>query len=163
MSGPGDGFSRRINAVEARLETLAVAELPHGHVTSADPATGEQWDARQVWAHIGEFGGYWLDEARTVVREYHGEPVPFGRVKTEAGRVGAIERDRDAEPVAMLWEARDAIDALREFVGAATVSTWEARGRHKTRGLMTVEAIVDEFLVGHYEEHAEQLEEILGS
>ena len=48
------------------------------------PAATERWDAGQVWAHLAEIGGYWLAELEAVI-DAGGEPVPFGRVKTDAG------------------------------------------------------------------------------
>ena len=35
---------------------------------------------------------------------------------------------------------------------------WELRGLHPKLGAMTVDELVERFLVGHLEEHAEQLE-----
>ena len=40
--------------------------------------------------------------------------------------------------------------------------TWRRLGSHPTRGEMTVERIVEEFIVNHLEEHADQLDALAG-
>ncbi len=141
------------------LARLAMVEQPAG-LTDPDPDTPEErWDAAQVWAHIAEFVGYWHRQMADVIGRYQGEPVPFGRTKADAGRIGAIENGRH-RPVKDL-----AADADREIVGARmTISshsmqnTWQARGLHPTRGVMDVPQMVERFITGHLAEHAAQLE-----
>ena len=92
------------------LARLAMVEQPAG-LTDPDPDTPEErWDAAQVWAHIAEFVGYWHRQMADVIGRYQGEPVPFGRTKADAGRIGAIETGRH-RPVKDL-----AADADREIV-----------------------------------------------
>ena len=70
--------------------------------------SGERWDRGQVWAHLAEFIPYWIAQAGPVLRgQASGEPVPFGRTKSDPERIGAIERDR-REPVSVLWATRAA-------------------------------------------------------
>jgi hypothetical protein len=154
-----DGYLARLDAVEARLAAAAATEPPHGALTGADPESGDRWDRGQVWAHLSEFIPYWIIQAGPVLRgQPSGEPVPFGRTKGDPERVGAIERDRH-EPVSVLWaDTRGEIAALRGFLAAMQPDQWEVRGQHPTRGPMTVDELVEMFLVGHLEEHADQLE-----
>lgn len=147
-------YAERLDAVAARFAALS---LPPG-LTDADPKTGERWDAGQVWAHTAEFPAYWLGELATVVREWRGEPVPFGRVKTDPDRIAAIERDRGLDPATLHARVRDGIDAVRERLASLPPDAWRAQGVHSTLGVMDVARIVEEFLVGHLEEHATQLE-----
>ncbi len=86
------------------------------------------------------------------------EPVGFGRTKSDPVRLAAIERDRDRDR-RLLWNriAGD-IARLRAFLRALEPSAWAARGTHSTRGEMDLSGIVDEFLVGHLEQHADQLD-----
>jgi DinB family protein len=127
-------------------------------MTEPDPDGEERWEAGQVWAHIAEFPGYWLAQAQRVIALPTNEPVPFGRVKTDAGRIEAIERDRHTDPAALLARVRtdlaDVGDAARSWPSEA----WTRRGMHPSRGEMTVETIVDRFIVSHLEEHADQLD-----
>jgi hypothetical protein len=159
MTTAAPDFLPRLDAVEARLAQHAAATAVHtGMLTDADPGTGEQWEWGQVWAHLGEFIPYWIAQARTVIGEYRGEPVHFGRVKSNPERIAAIERDRRAA-VAQLWSRLHThIAQLRTFLHDLPDSAWSARGLHQTLGVMDIPHIVDEFLVGHLEQHAAQLD-----
>jgi hypothetical protein len=154
-----DAYLARLDAVEARLAAAAAAEPPHGALTGADPDSGERWDRGQVWAHVAEFIPYWIVQAGPVLRgQASGEPVPFGRTKSDPQRIGAIERDR-REPVSVLWaDVLAGIATLRGFLRSTEADQWEIHGLHPKLGPMTVDDLVERFLVGHLEEHAEQLE-----
>jgi hypothetical protein len=155
----GDAYLARLDAVDGRLAAAAGAEPPHGALTGADPDSGERWDRGQVWAHVAEFIPYWIAQAGPVLRgEASGEPVPFGRTKSDPQRIAAIEQDR-REPVSVLWaNAHASIATLRGFLRDMDAAQWELRGLHPKLGPMTVDELVERFLVGHLEEHAEQLE-----
>jgi hypothetical protein len=154
-----DGYLTRLVAVEARLAAAVAAEPPPGALTGADPTSGERWDRGQVWAHLSEFIPYWIVQAGPVLRgQDSGDLVRFGRTKGDPERLGAIERDR-REPVSTLWTDTQAdIARLRAFLGGIDPGQWEIRGLHPTLGPMTVDELVEEFLVGHLEQHADQLE-----
>jgi hypothetical protein len=156
-----DEFLERLDVVEARLGTAAATEPAPGALTHADPTSGERWDRGQVWAHLAEFIPYWIEQARPVIDgQPSGEPVRFGRTHTDPERIGAIERDR-REPVTELWAAtREHIALLRTFLGELLPDQWAAVGQHRTRGAMSVLQITEEFLVGHLEQHADQLESL---
>jgi hypothetical protein len=154
-----DGYLARLDVVEARLGAAAATEPPPGALTGADPDSGERWDHGQVWAHLAEFIPYWIVQAGPVLyRQLSGAPVPFGRTKGDPERIGAIERDR-REPVSELWaDTRADIARLRALLGSIEPDQWEIRGMHPTLGEMTVDELVEMFLVGHLEQHANQLE-----
>jgi hypothetical protein len=128
-----------------------------GH-TSTDPATGEQWDAGQVYAHVGEIGGYWQREWTAVVDAGTGASPPFGRTKRDAQRIAAIETGRHESATVHLERAREAAAVLRNFVAGLTEADLNCTGLHETLGEMDAWRILDEFLVGHYEQHADQLD-----
>jgi hypothetical protein len=154
-----DGYLARLDGVEARLAGLAEASPPPDALTGADPSTGERWDRGQVWAHLAEFIPYWIAQARPILdTPSSSEPVRFGRTKSDPERIGAIERDR-REPVTVLWsDTRYDIRKLRGFLTGLEPEQWNAIGLHPTLGPMSMSAIVEEFLVGHLEQHAAQLE-----
>jgi hypothetical protein len=161
-------FVARLDAVEQRLaqhaHAYAAAQSPH-RLTDADPGTGEQWEWGQVWAHLAEFIPYWMTQAGHVLAASGGAddpPVPFGRVKSNPERVAAIERDR-AVPVDELWaRLQGQVAALRAFLREMTPQQWAARGVHQTLGVVNMPHLVDEFLVGHLEQHAAQLDGLAG-
>ncbi len=152
-------YLARLDTVEARLVAAAAAEPPTGSLTSADADTGERWERGQVWAHLSEFIPYWIAEARPLLQEQPSDGlVPFGRTKRDPERIGAIERNRH-QPVSVLWgETRTDIALLRAFLAAIGPDQWGISGLHPTLGAMTVDELVERFLVGHLEEHADQLE-----
>jgi hypothetical protein len=153
-------FLRRLQDVAHRFRDHASAAGAHAGLTGADPRTGERWDAGQVWAHTAEFPGYWLGQIDTVLAAWRGTPVPFGRVKSDPFRVAAIERDRGLDPALLHQRVQDAIADVVAALGALPETAWEAVGVHSTLGEMDLERIVEEFLVGHLEEHAAQLDEL---
>ena len=156
-----DAYLARVDAVETRLAAVAEASPPEDALTGADPTTGERWDRGQVWAHVSEFIPFWIAQAGPVLRgQPSGEPVPFGRTHSDPERIGAIERDR-REPISVLWGAtHNDIALLRGFLATLKPEQWAARGLHLSRGVMTIDELVEDFLVGHLEQHADQLEAI---
>ncbi len=156
---PAERLAERLDGVERRFALLAAGEAPLG-LTDADPGTGEQWEAGQVWAHVAEFVPYWTEQARTVLASESRDPAPFGRVRTDPERIAAIERDRTQSPVQQLERLTAGVVEVRRFLGALRAPEWERAGLHPTKGVMTVERIIEEFVVDHLEEHAEQLERL---
>ena len=151
----------RMAVAEGRL--AAFAESPPPGLTDADPATGEQWDAGQAWAHIAEFVPYWQGEIERVVTAAQrgvGAPIPFGRTSADPGRVGAIESGRHEPPPEQMARLSASLTSLRTSLLGLTPAAWSARGTHSRLGEMTVAQIVERFVVGHLEEHAEQLEKL---
>lgn len=161
MSASVDALLERLAAVERRLAEHAAAPLPPG-LTEPDPGAEERWEAGQVWAHLAEFPAYWLSQAQRVIAQPTNAPVPFGRVKTDVGRIDAIERDRHTDPAALLARVRGALAEVIEAARSWDADAWRLRGAHPTRGEMTVERIVEEFILNHLEEHAAQLDALAG-
>lgn len=146
----------RLAAARARLSEHARGG--HRGRTAPDPASGERWEAGEVWAHLAEFPLYWTAQLLSVVGAGSPAPVPFGRTKQDEERIAAIARDRD-EPVTTLWPRVAAgMDAVGALLERLRPGDWERRGLHSTLGVMPLERIVGEFLVGHLEEHLAQLD-----
>jgi hypothetical protein len=153
-------FLERLAAVRARLEELAGLPAPRA-LTEPDPRTGERWDWGQVWAHIAEFPAYWTRQIRLALAAWEGQPVPFGRVSSDPARVGAIEAERTT-PTVQLWAGLSPdLDDVRAVIEGLDDEGWGLLGLHSTLGVMDVDRILNEFLVGHFEGHADQLEGLL--
>ena len=157
MSASVDSLVARLEDVERRLAEHAAAPRPSG-LTQPDPGGEEQWEAGQVWAHVAEFPAFWLAQAKRVAHRPTHEPVPFGRTKTDRARIDAIERERHTDPAALIERVRSSLAEVTEAARAFRPDEWNARGVHPTLGEMSVERIVDRFIVEHLEEHAEQLD-----
>jgi DinB family protein len=150
----------RLAVAEGRL--AAFAEDPPPGLTDPDPATGEQWDVGQAWAHVAEFVPYWQTQMQKVVAgvEQGVGPVPFGRTSADPGRVGAIEAGRHELPDQQMARLASALARVRTWLLGLNEGQWSARGEHERLGEMTVAQIAERFLVGHLEEHADQLEKL---
>jgi hypothetical protein len=157
MSPSVDALLTRLAAAERRLAEHAAAPLPKG-LTDPDPGTEERWEAGQIWAHLAEFPAYWLAQARRVIARPTQPPVPFGRVKTDVGRIEAIERDRYTDPAALLERVRASLAEVTDAARSWDSETWRLRGMHPSLGEMTIERLVERFIVDHLEEHADQLD-----
>lgn len=152
---------RRLDAAEQRVLSLSGRDRPAA-LTAPDPQTGERWGAGQVWAHLAEFIPYWTGELRKVLVASSRTPVPFGRVKSDRARLAAIEADCARPPEELAARVSAALKKLRALLRELPASAFSARGQHQTLGLMDVQRIVEEFLAGHLEEHALQLELLYG-
>ncbi|HEX5579244.1 MAG TPA: pyridoxal-phosphate dependent enzyme [Candidatus Limnocylindria bacterium] len=154
-----EAIHQRLGRAERRLADHAARPLP---TTLADPDPGaeERWEAGQIWAHLAEFPAYWLDQVRALLAATHqGADAPaFGRTKADAGRIAAIERERRTDPAELLRRVSAQLGDVSATLGALPAADWQARGTHPTRGVMSVSEIVDRFIVGHLEEHADQLD-----
>lgn len=155
-------FLERLATVEKRLADHAAAGGAPG-LTEPDEKTGEQWEAGQVWAHLAEFLPFWIAQARNVLMAWTGpDPIPFGRVKSDPERVAAIERDRAGAIGELHGRLADGIAMTRDFITSVPDTGWNrVLGVHSTLGEMTLTKIVDEFMVGHLEEHADQLDGLM--
>ena len=162
------GTATGANAVAAadwldRLDTAIsrfAAHLAADHPGRTDPVPGEDetWDHTQVWAHVAEFGDYWLAELTALLDAPGDEPTPFGRTRRDAIRIAAIEAGRRTAPAEHLATIRRSADRLATLLAGMTDEDWARTGRHETLGVMDLDAQLRHFHVGHYEEHADQLD-----
>jgi len=142
-----EGAARRVRA--------NLSGWPTGALTEPEPGTGERWDAGQVLAHVAEMLPYWVGEAEKVAAGPDG--VAFGRVKTDPERIAAIERDRRDDPLRLLARIDQGVAGVLALLGRLDAAALGRAGSHQKLGRMTVAQIMEDFLVGHLEEHADQL------
>jgi histidinol-phosphate aminotransferase len=132
--------------------------IDHQRRTDPVPGEDETWDDRDVWAHVAEFGDYWLAELTTLLDSPAGEPPPFGRTRRDPTRIAAIAAGRSAGPERHLDTIERSADRLAALLAGMTDEDWARTGRHETLGVMDLDAQLRHFHVGHYEEHADQLD-----
>ena len=142
----------------ARLSAHAAAPASPSSLTEPDQPSGEQWDTGQVWAHLAEFGSYWLPELRRIVDHDGAGVVEFGRTKKDPDRIAAIERDRHGDIGGHLERVRRDVANLAAELAQLTEADWERTGAHPTLGAMGLWRFLDEFGTGHYHQHADQLD-----
>jgi hypothetical protein len=152
----------RVDAVAERLERLAAMPALSG-LTAPDEPGGERWAWGQVWAHVAEFPEYWLDQVDAAFAAPGGDPVPFGRTRTDPHRIDAIERDRATPPTDLMARIEPQLSRLRVAIIGFTPEQWsDRRFAHPTLGEMDLSRVMEEFLVGHLEAHADQLDGLAG-
>lgn len=137
------------------------AAMDHAGLTRPVPGEEERWEAAQVWAHLAEFGDYWLKQLSHLLNDSSSGPVPFGRTRHDEERIAAIERGRSTPVDEHLATIERAADELRLVLTHLTADDWQRVGVHPTLGEMDVARFLDEFLVGHYSQHADQLDELM--
>ena len=155
-----DEIMKRLELVEQRLSALGYGSPPIG-LTQPDPGGTEQWIGSQVWAHMAEFVPYWQQQLANVISQYTGTPIPFGRTKEDAARVGAIEAGKNVPIPNMIQGVQQAIAMTKDYLNNLTPEQWQAIGQHARRGEMTVPQMLQAFTLDHLEEHASQLEALV--
>jgi len=125
-----------------------------------DDSDEARWGPGEVLAHLAEMAQYWLGEIERVL-DGQPEPVPFGRVATDAVRIGLVGRDRSLPPRELYDRIDDALTRFDRRWRSLTPADLARRGVHPKRGEMTIAQMPDPFIVGHLEGHVVQLETIL--
>lgn len=159
-------------ALEHRLEASRVAMAGlHAAVEGREPwplsqAYGAEpesdWGPKEVLAHVAEMVPYWLGQIEAVLAA-PADAVPFGRVATDPERIDRIGRDRMLPAVELFDRIDGALADAAALHGRLDAAARARRGTHSRLGEMTIDGIVERFIVGHLEEHVRQLGEILGS
>ncbi len=154
------GAEQRLQHLDSTVRAL----LDETRGLSADALYAEQdgeWSVMKVLAHTAELLPYWARQAEEVAARPQNDQ-PFGRTHEDPDRIGAVEghaRDRLEDAVASLERGLD--EALRRLRGIPAEG-WSRTAHHARRGEMTVEQIVDAFLVEHMDEHLAQARRAVG-
>jgi len=158
-----EALEHRLEASRAALVGLREAvegrePWPLSQAYGAEPES--DWGPKEVLAHVAEMVPYWLGQIEAVLAA-PADAVPFGRVATDPERIDRIGRDRTL-PAGELFDRidRGMADAAA-LQGRLDADAKSRRGTHTRLGEMTIEGMVERFIVGHLEEHVRQLEEIL--
>ncbi len=153
-SSAGEQRARRLESLTAQLlegiDGIPTAEL------HARPAP-DDWTVMQSLAHVAELLPYWARQAQDVAARTE-DDQPFGRTHDDPDRIAAVEAHRDDALDEVLPRIRAALTESSATLRALPAGGWTRTGRHARRGEMTVEQIVDQFLVEHLEEHTRQVE-----
>jgi uncharacterized damage-inducible protein DinB len=152
-------MARRLEA--AGQELLRRVEPLAGEDLYRKPADGE-WSVMQVLAHVAEMLPYWSRQAREIVaRERDNEP--FGRTHDDPGRVAAVEQHASNGLDTMLARLRSGLAEAVGTIRGLPPNAWARTAQHARRGEMTIEQIVQDFLVSHLDEHSQQIEATLSA
>ena len=144
---------QRVEQLEQSVERLIeeIERLPADALYRA-PMEGE-WPVMSLLAHVAEILPYWAHQAENIVRA-PGEP--FGRMLDDPDRVGAVAQHGHDAVSTIVPRIRSGLADCVRTLRALPADGWQQAGLHPMRGMMTVEQVVDTFLVSHVEDHAAQ-------
>ena len=155
----GEERARRLEtAVEGLLQRV---EGLDGDAAYQEPGGGE-WSVMKALAHVAEILPYWSRQARAVADGERGGQ-PFGRTHEDPDRIAAVEEHAHDPLDEVLPRLRSGLAEAAMALRAIPPEGWVRRGLHSRRGAMTVEQIVDLFLIEHVEEHAGQVQAVMDS
>lgn len=120
------------------------------------------WGPPEVLAHVSEMVPFWQGEIARII-DGAPEPVPFGRVASDALRIGVIERDRSLPPGELFERIDASAGRFGNRLASLTAAQAARRGLHPTLGEMTVAQLADRFVVSHLEDHLRQLSAALAT
>jgi uncharacterized damage-inducible protein DinB len=149
-----ESIRRLEQSVNRLLEDIQ--RLP-GDVLYRAPEPGE-WPVMSTLAHLAEMLPYWAHQAEVIARD---PGKPFGRRHDDPDRVDAVEQHGRDSLDAIVPRIRVSLDECVRALRALPSEAWAAAGLHPTRGSMTVEQLVESFLVKHADEHASQTQRTL--
>jgi len=148
-----DRIGRAVDLLLARLEGLPSQALYR------EPSPGE-WPVMSTLAHVVEMLPYWAGQCQLIARQ---PGNTFGRTHDDPGRLGAIaEHAHDPLDVVRTSLRSSATDALTTLE-AIPRDQWHLTGQHVRRGPMSIEQVVDEFMVRHIEDHVVQVNAVLST
>lgn len=155
----------RLSAIRRAYADLApsvAAGQPWPLATAFGTEPEAAWGPREVLAHVAEMLPYWRGELERVV-EGSPEPVPFGRLQTDAFRIGLIERDREL-PISLLFARIDeGLEGWAQRIPTLTDAERAKRGLHPRLGDVEADRILQRHILEHAEEHVAQLTETLAN
>jgi hypothetical protein len=159
-----DQLDRRLAAASDRLAGLGRALQDRGPWALAarfDHAPEAAWGPREILAHLEEMLPYWLGEAERILDATNG-PAPFGRVATDDLRLAIIGRDRTLPLRELQARVQVGIERWRRRWAELDAAGRGQPGTHVTLGALTVADVATRFVVGHLENHLDQLAEAVG-
>jgi uncharacterized damage-inducible protein DinB len=150
----------RIQRLERSVNQLVqeIEQLP-AEVLYRPPSPGE-WPVMSILAHLAELLPYWAHQAQGIASQ---PGQPFGRTHDDPERIGAVDQHGHDSLDMAVKRLRAGLEESVRVLRALPAEAWASAGQHPSRGLMTIEQLVDAFLVSHAEEHTVQIQESVKS
>jgi uncharacterized damage-inducible protein DinB len=145
--------ARRLESVYSQLMTLL--HRPDVAQRLRTAPGNDEWSALQVLGHMAEMIPYWLGHCRTLIAAH--EPPHFGRTPDAPERLAAVEPDSLKQPEALVRLLEAEIQAAARTLRQLTPAERHKTGIHVKRGKMTVDEILEQFIVAHAEDHLVQV------
>ncbi|MBI3763248.1 MAG: DinB family protein [Chloroflexi bacterium] len=156
----GEAQARRLESVAEHLRELLRRPEIEARLRTAPGE--DEWNAMEILGHLVEMIPFWLAQSRDLI-DATGEPPRFGRTLEDAGRLAGVERGASADPTELLRQLQEETRAAAESIRRLSSAESAKAGIHSRRGEMTVNDIVETFIVAHAEDHLAQLKAALQS
>lgn len=162
---PLDPLLLRLGVAEARLGSVRPVieqRAPWPAAAGGTDSSEAEWGPGEVLSHVSEMLQFWLGEMERVIDGQDG-PTAFGRLSTDQARALTIARDATLPPRELFERIGSTLERYRRRLVTLSEADLGRTGRHPVRGDFAVPGLIERFVVGHLEEHAEQLERSLGT
>jgi DinB superfamily len=159
---PGEAQAKRLERVYEQVTRL-LRDPGVGARLRAAPGPDE-WSAMQTLGHMTEMIPFWLNHCLVLIAAPPGGALPtFGRTPGSPERLAGVAHGATAQPDMLLGELEKEVRAAATAIRKLSVPERGKRGVHPGRGEMTVDDVLESFIVGHAEEHLAQVQATLGS
>ena len=142
---------KRVVVARARLRALLPASSDHE--PPADPQTGERWDRLNILGHMSEFPAFWSAELAAAMET--GEE--FGRRPGSTGRQDAVDAGAGIGESQLKRRVARGVETVLGLLGKLDPADLERTITMRGRGEVTVRWALENLLVGHLEQHCDQL------
>lgn len=145
-----DRLRRRVVVARARLRALLPASSDGAPPT--DPQTGERWDRFNILGHMAEFPSFWCGQIASALQ---GEE--FGRVPGTTARLDAVLGGAAIGEATLKRRVARGIEDVLKLLERIRPEDLDRTVVMRGRGEVTVRWALESLLVGHLEEHCDQL------
>ncbi len=155
QAAQAERFERACEQLSALMQEPRVAEQLRASASKTD------WSAMQVMGHVVEMIPFWLRQCDILIAATDAPPA-FGRTAENADRLAGVARGAAGDPQEFLRVLNIEVEQAANDIRLMSASERGKVGIHPKRGEMTVEQIVETFIVAHAEDHLAQVREVLG-
>lgn len=161
LAAHGDAQAHRLEAVVARITTL-VQQPDHARRLRDTPGPDE-WSVLQTIGHMAEMIPFWLRQSRTMIDAAGPELPRFGRSFGDAERLAGPARGASANPAELLAHLQSETRSGAAVIRALSADQRAKQGLDGRGETVSVDDVVDRFIVSHAEGHLSQIEQSLGA
>lgn len=145
-----DTLRRRTRAVRQRFRALPASAADRQG--PPDPKSGERWDRYNILGHVAEVLPFWVAQLEVAL-----QGQPFGRLPGSTDRQQAVEQGREVGETALRERIDSGFETLQRFLDRLEPSDLDRVITMHGRGEQTLGWAMENLLVGHAEEHCDQL------
>lgn len=151
----GEAQARRLESAVEAMIGLAQAYAAGAALRASPGEAG--WNTLQVLGHMVEMLPYWSGQIRRLM-DAQGPPPPFGRALEDPGRLAGVEQGATATAAELIRQLQAETRAAAAMIRGLSPEARAKTGTHPRRGEMSVNDIVERFIIAHAEEHVEQVQ-----